>query len=92
MQADFGSCLDVGPERIGVQQQDQLRTLVELVGRRPLAHDLASLLHELGWEDRLIVRHGAWHGHPSSGGLDLRRPPSAPSTLPATLSQPYRQF
>lgn len=91
MQVDVGGRLDIGLQRIGVQEQDQLGALVELVGDRPLPHELLRVLHELGRKGRLIAGRGPWHRTPPRVDRTFV-PLRFLSSLPATLSQPYSYF
>jgi hypothetical protein len=84
MQVHRGRRLDIGEPGIGVKQHDQLGTLMELVGNRPLPYQLLRVLHELDGKLGLIAGRGTWHGAPPAAGeiLGLTAPRSS---LSATL-------
>jgi len=84
----FSSRLDVGAERIGMEEQDQAGALVELIRDRPVPDELPSLLHELGRKGGLIARRGSWHGTPPTVGRNFL-PLASLSSVPNTLRQPY---
>ena len=64
MQVHRSRRLDIGPEWISVQQQNQRCPLVQLVGDGPLPDELPGLLQERGRKAGLIAWCGAWHGIP----------------------------
>jgi hypothetical protein len=71
-----------------MQEQHQCGTLAQLIGDRPVPHNLQGLLHKVVGKIRLIDRRGTWHDtHP----VVFKRlvPIQSPCSLPEMRGQPY---
>jgi hypothetical protein len=57
----FHRRLDIGQQRISMEEPHQLGALSPLIGNRPLPHNGLSLLHKIGGKIGTINWRGTWH-------------------------------
>ena len=79
---------DIGQTVVGMQEQHQGGALSQLIGDRPLPHNIPGLLHKVIGEIRSIDWRGpCYESHP----VVFKRlvPIQSPHSLPETRGQPY---